>query len=143
MQGLVRLHVPYEQTDGGVFVMQVDVAPGGSPPPLHTHAAHEFFWTLSGQLNYFRKGPDGLTEIAGRPRHERVRPRWCAAHLPQLLGRAGELHLGVLSPPQDMQDFLVEAGSAPGEEFRSPEKVLAIGERFGLVMLDVVPEPRG
>jgi len=49
----------------------------------------------------------------------------------------------VLSPPQDMQDFLVEAGIAPGEEFRSPEEVLSIGERFGLVTLDVVPEPRG
>ena len=26
MQDLVHLHVPYGQTDGGVFVMQVDVA---------------------------------------------------------------------------------------------------------------------
>src|SRR5687768_3793857 len=52
-------------------------------------------------------------------------------------------YLGVLSPPQDMQEFLIEAGIAPGEKFRSPEEVLSIGERFGLVTLDVVPEPRG
>jgi hypothetical protein len=42
-----------------------------------------------------------------------------------------------------MQDFLVEAGIAPGEEFRGPEEVLSIGARFGLVTLDIVPEPRG
>jgi hypothetical protein len=31
----------------------------------------------------------------------------------------------------------------PGEPFRDPDEVLAIGERFGLVILPVVPEPRG
>jgi hypothetical protein len=46
MQDLVTLHARYEQTDGGFFVMEVEVAPGGGPPPLHTHSAHEFFWTL-------------------------------------------------------------------------------------------------
>ena len=49
----------------------------------------------------------------------------------------------MLSPPSQMQDFLVEAGVAPGDELRSPEEVLAIGESFGLVILDTVPEPRG
>jgi hypothetical protein len=52
-------------------------------------------------------------------------------------------YLGVLSPPEDMQDFLLEAGVAAGDQLRGPEEVLAIGERFGLVTLDIVPEPRG
>jgi hypothetical protein len=38
--------------------------------------------------------------------------------------------------------LLIEAGVRPGEELRSPEDVLAIGERYGLVILDVVPKPR-
>jgi len=42
-----------------------------------------------------------------------------------------------------MQDFLVEAGVAPGDPLRTPDEVLAIGERFGIVALPVVPEPRG
>jgi mannose-6-phosphate isomerase-like protein (cupin superfamily) len=142
MQDLVRLHVPYEQTDGGVFVMQVDVAPGGGPPPLHTHAAHEFFWTLSGQLTYFREDQDGLTEITGGPGTSAFIPGG-VPHTYRNFSDEPASYLGVLSPPQDMQDFLVEAGIRPGEEFRSPEEVLAIGERFGLVMLDVMPEPRG
>ncbi len=113
MQDLVHLHVPYGQTDGGVFVMQVDVAPGGGPPPLHTHDAHEFFWTLSGQLTYFRDDGDaGLSEITGGP--------GTSAFIPSS-------YLGVLSPPQRMQDFLVEAGVEPGGELRSPDEVLAIG----------------
>jgi hypothetical protein len=52
-------------------------------------------------------------------------------------------YIGVLSPPEEMQDFLLEAGVALGDELRSPEEVLAIGERFGLVTLDIVPQPRG
>ena len=51
-------------------------------------------------------------------------------------------YLAVLSPPQLMQDFLVEAGVAPGEPLRSTEEVHAIGERCGLVILDVMPEPQ-
>lgn len=34
------------QTEGGFFVMEVDVAPEGGSPPLHMHNAAEFFWTL-------------------------------------------------------------------------------------------------
>jgi mannose-6-phosphate isomerase-like protein (cupin superfamily) len=143
MQDLVHLHVPYGQTDGGVFVMQVDVAPGGGPPPLHTHDAHEFFWTLSGQLTYFRDdGDEGLTEIAGGPGTHAFIPGG-VPHTYRNFSDQPASYLGVLSPPQKMQDFLVEAGIQPGEEFRSPEEVLAIGARYGIELLDVVPEPRG
>jgi mannose-6-phosphate isomerase-like protein (cupin superfamily) len=140
---LVRLHARYEQTGGGFFVMEVEVAPGGGPPPLHTHAAHEYFWTLSGRLTYFRDdGPDGLTEISGGPGTSTFIPGG-VAHTYRNFSDEPASYLGVLSPPEDMQDFLIEAGIAPGEEFRSPEEVLFIGERFGLVTLDIVPEPRG
>jgi quercetin dioxygenase-like cupin family protein len=142
MQDLVRLHARYEQTGGGFFVMEVQVAPGGGPPPLHTHPAHEFFWTLSGQLTYFRDdGPDGLTEISGGPGTSAFIPGG-VPHTYRNFSDETASYLGVLSPPQDMQDFLIQAGIAPGEEFRTPQEVLAIGERFGLVTLDVVPEPR-
>src|SRR4051812_7560973 len=67
MQDQVTLHVGAEQTGGAFFVMEVDVAPGGGPPPLHTHAAHEHFFTLSGELTYFREDADGLTTITGGP----------------------------------------------------------------------------
>jgi mannose-6-phosphate isomerase-like protein (cupin superfamily) len=143
MQDLVHLHVPYGQTDGGFFVMQVEVAPGGGPPPLHTHRAHEFFWTLSGRLTYFRDdGEEGLTEITGGPGTSAFIPGG-VPHTYRNFSDEPASYLAVLSPPEDMQDFLVEAGVRPGEEFRTPEEVLAIGERYRLELLDVVPEPRG
>jgi hypothetical protein len=58
MQDLVRIHVPHEQTGGAFFVMEVTVPPSGGPPPLHTHDAHELFWTLEGELTYFRQDGD-------------------------------------------------------------------------------------
>src|SRR5215210_5604690 len=68
MQDRVRLHTTAEQSDGAFFVMEVDVAPGGGPPPLHTHDAAEFFWTLRGTLSYFRQEADGeVVEITGGP----------------------------------------------------------------------------
>jgi mannose-6-phosphate isomerase-like protein (cupin superfamily) len=143
MQDAVQLHARYEQTGGGFFVMEVTVAPGGGPPPLHTHPAHEFFWTLSGRLTYFRDdGPDGLTEITGGPGTSAFIPGGVAHTYRNFSGEPAS-YLGVLSPPELMQDFLLEAGVAPGGALRSPEDVLAIGERFGLVILDHVPEPRG
>lgn len=143
MQDLVRLHVGYQQTDAGFFVMEVHVPPGGGPPPLHTHPAHEFFWTLEGRLTYFRDdGAGEVTEITGGPGTAAFIPGG-VAHTYRNLSDSPARYLAVLSPPEQMQDFLVEAGVAPGDVLRSPEEVLAIGERFGLVILDVVPEPRG
>jgi mannose-6-phosphate isomerase-like protein (cupin superfamily) len=143
MRDLVTLYAGYEQTGGGFFAMEVEVAPGGGPPPLHTHGAHEFFWTLEGELTYFRDdGPAGLTEITGGPGTSAFIPGGVAHTYRNFSDRPGR-YLGVLSPPEEMQDFLVEAGVAPGDALRAPEEVLAIGERFGLVTLDVVPEPRG
>ena len=78
MADLVRLHAGYEQTDGGFFAMEVTVAPGGGPPPLHTHAAAEFFWTLEGELTYFREETEGsLTEIDGGPGTSALIPAAC------------------------------------------------------------------
>ena len=143
MQDLVTLHAGYEQTGGSYFAMEVEVAPGGGPPPLHTHPAAELFYTLEGELTYFRDdGVDGVTEITGGPGTSAFIPGGVAHTYRNFSGAAGR-YLGILSPPELMQDFLVEAGVRSGEPMRSPEEVLAIGERFGLVILDVVPEPRG
>ena len=143
MQDLVTLHVRHEQTGAGFLAIEVEVAPGGGPPPLHTHPAAELFWTLEGRLTYFRDdGGDGPTEIAGGPGTSAFIPGG-VAHTYRNFSDAPARYLAVLSPPEGMQDFLLAAGSAPGERFRGPEEVLAIGERFGLVTLPIVPEPRG
>ena len=135
MQDLVRLHVGYEQTDGGFFAMEVTVAPGGGPPPLHTHPAHEFFYVLEGELTFFREDE----EITGGPGTTAYIPGGVPHTYRNFSDRPGR-YLGVLSPPELMQDFLVTAGVPVGAELRSPEEVLAIGASFGLEILDRVPE---
>jgi quercetin dioxygenase-like cupin family protein len=142
MRDLVTLHVRYEQTGGSFFAMEVEVAPGGGPPPLHSHPAAEFFWTLEGRLTYFRADGGEIAEITGGPGTSAYVPGG-VAHTYRNFTDAPARYLAVLSPPEGMQDFLLEAGVAPGDELRGPEEVLAIGERFGLVILPVVPEPRG
>jgi quercetin dioxygenase-like cupin family protein len=141
MQDRVTLLTRHEQTGGAFFAMQVQVAPGGGPPPLHTHAAHELFWTLSGRLTYFREDPDGLTEITGGAGTSAFIPGG-VPHTYRNFTDQPASYLGILSPGEQMQEFLLEAGIAPGEPPRTPEYVLAIGERYGLVTLPVVPEPR-
>jgi quercetin dioxygenase-like cupin family protein len=141
MQDLVRLHVRHEQTGGGFFAMEVEVAPGGGPPPLHTHPAAELFWTLEGELTYFRDdGAAGLTEIVGGPGTSAFIPGGIPHTYRNFSDRPGR-YLGILSPPAAMQAFLIEAGVEPGGALRDPAQVLAIGARFGLELLDVVPEP--
>lgn len=139
MEDLVTLHARYQEA-GDFFVMEVEVAPGGGPPPLHTHPAAEFFYTLDGELTYFRRDADGLTEITGGPGTCAFIPGGAAHTYRNFTDRPGR-YLGVLSPPQLMQDFLVAAGVGPGEAPRTPGEVLAMGERYGLVICDEVPEP--
>jgi quercetin dioxygenase-like cupin family protein len=141
MQDLVQLHVTHEQTEGSFFVMQVDVAPGGGPPPLHTHDAAELFWTLSGRLSYFRQEADGeVTEITGGPGTWAFIPGGVPHTYRNFSDEPGS-YLAVLSPPERMQAFLLEAGVAPGGAPRSAEEVLELGRRSGMEILDVVPEP--
>ena len=142
MQDVVRLHATAKQTDGGFFVMEVDVAPGGGPPPLHTHDAAEFFWTLRGQLSYFRQEADGgLTEITGGPGTWAFIPGGVPHTYRNFSDEAGA-YLAVLSPPHSMQEFLLEAGQEPGSTPADPEAVLDLGRRYGMEILDVVPTPQ-
>ncbi len=142
MQDVVRLHATAEQTSGAFFVMEVDVAPGGGPPPLHTHEAAEFFWTLRGELSYFRQEPDGeVTEITGGPGTCAFIPGG-VPHTYRNFSHPPGADLAVLSPPAAMQDFLLQAGGELDGEPRTPEDVMAIAAESGMKLLDIVPEPR-
>ncbi len=142
MKDDVRLHATAEQTSGAFFVMEVDVAPGGGPPPLHTHEAAEFFWTLRGELSYFRQEPDGeVTEITGGPGTCAFIPGGVPHTYRNFSAEAGA-YVAVLSPPAGMQAFLLQAGVELGGEPRSPEAVMAIAEQTGMGLLDIVPGPR-
>jgi mannose-6-phosphate isomerase-like protein (cupin superfamily) len=138
----VQLHATAEQTGDAFFVMEVDVAPGGGPPPLHTHEAAEFFWTLHGELTYFRQEPDGtVTEITGGPGTWAYIPGG-VPHTYRNFSATRGAYLAVLSPPRGMQEFLLAAAQEPDSAPADPEAVLDLGRRYGMAILDVVPEPR-
>ena len=141
MQDVVQLHATAEQTGGAFFVMEVDVAPGGGPPPLHTHEAAEFFWTLRGTLSYFRQEPDGeVVETTGGPGTKAFVPGG-VPHTYRNFSDEPGAYLAVLSPPAAMQAFLLRAGVELDAEPRSPEAVMAIAAQSGMELLDVVPGP--
>jgi quercetin dioxygenase-like cupin family protein len=130
MHDLVRIHVASEDTADAAFVIEVDVAPGGGPPPLHTHPASEFFYTLEGTLTYFREDE----EITGGPGTSAFIPGG-VPHTYRNLTDEPARYIALLTPGRAMQEFLVEAG----KQQRTPDEVLAIGERYGMRTLDVVP----
>lgn len=145
IRDLVTLHARYEQTEGGFFVMEVEVGPDGGPPPIHTHAAAEFFYTLEGELTYFREdhGPDEpLTVVTGGPGTTAFIPGG-VPHTYRNFSDAPARYLAVLSPPKEMQDFLIAAGTSAGDELRDPGEVIAMSEAFGLGWTSRVPGPRG
>ncbi len=143
MQDLVRVHVTHEESDGGIFVMEVTVPPGGGPPPIHTHPPHELFFTLEGELTYFRDdGGEALTVITGGPGTTAYMPGG-VGHTYRNFSGAPARYLAVVSPGQAMQDFLLEAGVDLEDAPRTPAEVIAMSEPHGFAWTDVVPGPRG
>lgn len=143
MEDVVQLLATGEETEGAFFVMQVDVAPGGGPPPLHTHDAAEFFFTLRGRLSYFREEAAGeVTEVTGGPGTFAYIPSR-VPHTYRNFTEEPGAYLAVLAPPHTMQRFLLEAGREPGSAPVDPAEVLEIGRRHGMEILDAVPEPGG
>jgi quercetin dioxygenase-like cupin family protein len=130
MQDLVSIHAASSDTDAAALVIEVDVAPGGGPPPLHTHPASEFFYTLEGTLTYFREDE----AISGGPGTTAFIPGG-VPHTYRNLTDEPARYIALLSPGSQMEEFLVEAG----REQRTPDEVLALGERYGMRTLDVVP----
>ncbi len=51
-----------EQTNGGLFVFELRVPPGGGPPPHIHHAEDEIFYVLHGTITFFTDGAE--TELA-------------------------------------------------------------------------------
>src|SRR3954462_6254848 len=114
MQDLVQIHVP---ADDAAFVIEVTVAPGGGPPPLHTHPASEFFYTLEGTLTYFREDE----VISGGPGTTAFIPGG-VPHTYRNLTDEPARYVALLSPGRQMEEFLLEAAG----QGRSPDEVLAI-----------------
>jgi quercetin dioxygenase-like cupin family protein len=58
-----------EETNGGLFVLEARVPPGGGPPPHIHHAEDEIFYVLQGAVTFFADGveteigPGGLVHI--------------------------------------------------------------------------------
>src|SRR4051794_17566315 len=117
MQDLVQIHVPADDTEDAALVIEVTVAPGGGPPPLHTHPAAEFFYTLEGTLTYFRDED----VISGGPGTSAFIPSG-VPHTYRNLTYEPARYIALLTPSRQMQDFLIDSAGAQ----MSPPLVLPV-----------------
>jgi mannose-6-phosphate isomerase-like protein (cupin superfamily) len=136
----IRFLATAEQTAGGFLAVEVEVPPGGGPPPLHTHEAAELFFTVSGELSYFRQEADGsIAEITGGPGTTAF-VQGGVPHTYRNLSAAPGTCIAVLTPPGTMEAFFLAAGTRPGDPPSPGEIVLGIARDHGMTILDVVPE---
>lgn len=120
----------------GLMVFEAWVPPGGGPPPLHSHAAGEFFYTVEGSINYFRKDGDDVVTYAGGPGTTGYVPRG-VPHTYRNLSLEPGRFLGVCVPAEAQEGFFDEAGVPVGPDGGPSEMVdndtmMQISERWGL-----------
>ncbi len=143
MQDVVRTHLGAGEAAGDVFVMEVTVPPGGGPPPIHTHPPDELFYTLEGELTYFRDdGGEELTVITGGPGTTAFMPGG-VGHTYRNFSDAAARYLAVVSPGTAMHEFLTDAGVSVEADPRGPEEVIALSLPYGFEWTDHVPGPTG
>jgi mannose-6-phosphate isomerase-like protein (cupin superfamily) len=120
----------------GLMVFEAWVPPGGGPPPLHAHEGGEFFYTLEGQLSYFRRDGDSVTTMTGGPGTSGYVPRE-VPHTYRNLSLEPGRFLGVVIPAEAQEGFFDEAGVPVGPDGTPSatvdnETMMAISERWGL-----------
>jgi mannose-6-phosphate isomerase-like protein (cupin superfamily) len=129
---------------GAMMVFEAWVPPGGGPPPLHTHEAAEYFYTLEGEITYFRDdGDDGVKTITGGPGTVGYVPSQ-QPHTYRNLSLEPGRFMGVCVPGQDQEGFFDDAGVPVGSDGGPAEQVdnatmMEISERWGLKWLELPP----
>jgi mannose-6-phosphate isomerase-like protein (cupin superfamily) len=131
-----------EETDGGFLVVEVPVPAGGGAPLLHSHPSQEFFYTLEGELHYFRQTPEGrIEEIAGGPGTTALVPGGMLHTFRNFSNEPGRF-LAVLTPPHKMEQFLLAMRDIPAER-QSPQELIRVAAECEIVTSDIEAQPYG
>ena len=142
MADLITFRVCPSGSGGRLAVVEIEVPPGGGPPPLHIHPPDEVFHVVEGEVTIFRGGP-GDTERATLGAGQTEHVRGGVPHTFRNLTDAPAQLLVTFAPGEMMSRFFVEAGHRVENRARLPKldleaevpRVFGVGERLGMQTL--------
>lgn len=148
MADLVTFKVTDADSNGRLTVVQIDVPPGGGPPPLHIHPPDEVFTVVGGSITVFQgdpAAPETREVVAGGCVHV----PGGTAHTFRNFGDEPARMILTFSPGLMMERFFVEVGHPVDDPDNLPQldldaevaRVFAAGQRLGMELLDVPPAP--
>ena len=147
MSDVIRFVVTGEQTDGAFSLVEIEVPPGGGPPPLHTHPVHESFCVIEGDVSVFYESPDeGLIRAEPAPGTV-VHVRSGVPHTFRNLSSRPARVWAIFAPAPMMEAFFTQAGvshdAAAGPDRTAADdevaRVMEVGERLGMQLFDPPP----
>lgn len=144
MADRVTFRVTDADSGGRLTVVEIDIPPGGGPPPLHIHPPDEVFQVLEGEVTIFEGDPeDAARRVLGPGGCQHVRGG--RPHTFRNLTDAPARLLATFAPGRMMERFFVEAGhdvtgldAMPDLDLEAEvARVFGVGERLGMRLLDV------
>jgi mannose-6-phosphate isomerase-like protein (cupin superfamily) len=133
-----RVHATSHTTGGGFLIAEIASRPGGGPRHLHAHEAAEQYLCLSGEITVIT---DERVHVLGPLESVTIPP-----HLPHTyrnLGDGPARLLCTLSPPHDMEAFLLEvcdpvedpSAPLPGVTAEQSDHAMQVAARHGMRIL--------
>lgn len=134
-----RVHATSATTGGGFLIAEIASRPGGGPRHLHSHEAAEQYMCLDGEITVITD--EGVHRLAPL---ESVTIRPWLPHTYRNLGDSPARLLCTLSPPDDMEAFLLEVcepmedPSAPLPEVtrEQSDHAMALAAEYGMRIHD-------
>jgi quercetin dioxygenase-like cupin family protein len=142
MADLITFRVTDEDSGGRLVTVQIDVPPGGGPPPLHIHPPDEVFHVLQGTVTVFEGSP-GSTVRSTLETGGTAHVRGGVAHTFRNFTEEPARLLVTFAPGLMMERFFVEAGHPVPDPAALPAldleaevpRVFAVGGRLGMQLL--------
>jgi len=133
------VHATSHTTGGGFLIAEIASRRGGGPRHLHSHAAAEQYMCLSGEITVITD--DGV-HVLKPLQWVTIRP-----HLPHTyrnLGQTPARLLCTLSPPDDMEAYLLEVlepvldpdAPLPPVDPAAADHAMQVAARHGMAILD-------
>jgi mannose-6-phosphate isomerase-like protein (cupin superfamily) len=142
MADLITFRVTDADSGGRLVSVQIDVPPGGGPPPLHIHPPDEIFHVVMGTVTVFEGPPESARRVEltpGQTGHVR-------GGVPHTFRNFSDSHARLLVtfvPGLMMERFFVQAGHRVDDPERLPEldleaevpRVFSVGSTLGMELL--------
>ncbi len=130
-----RVHATSRTSGGGFLIAEITSRPGGGPLHMHAHEAAEQYLCLAGEITVIT---DEGTHVLGPLGTVTIAP-WLP-HTYRNLGDAPARLLCTLSPPHDMEAFLLEvcepvadpAGPLPEVTRAQSDHAMLVAARHGM-----------